>query len=588
MPRPQPSLQEVQSLIASGRSDDAEAMLTQLLRREPHAIPVRLLASQFFAGRGDHARAESHARAILDANPRDASGLRVLASVLSALGRHNEAAAALATLTELDASDGRSWCVLANELLLADRLDDAESALDRAVTHAPSHAPCWRDRAQLLLATGRSRESAETLDRSLITHPRDAGLAQFLASTLNYVSDVSPERVAKAHALAARLFEADIRHAPHTNAPHPDRALRIGFLSPDLHAHSVSYFLLPLVEHLDPAALVPHFFWTGKKDDARTERYRRAAGSPDAWHACRTLSTLDLCALIRRVGIDVLVDLSGHTTGNAMPAFARKPAPIQISAIGYPNSTGLRSIDARLGDSIVDPPSLRADEPLLRVDPCFLCYQPPESSDEDAPRIDDPDRPPTFGSFNAIQKLNPALLDLWAELLRSTPGSRLVFKADLRLSALAERLIDAFTARGIDRSRLTLLSHAPTPAAGRRHYASIDVALDTFPYNGTTTTCEALWMGVPVVTTPGHSHASRVSASILHAIGLDELVARDPADYVRVARELVRDRARINTLRHTLRTRMLDSPLCDAPAYARSFESAIRGLWRAWCMQAAR
>lgn len=582
MPGPTLTLQQIQALVAAGRLDEAWNALSALLRREPNAHAIQLFAGQLAAGAGQHDRSLTHARAALALSPADPATLKLVASQLSALHRHDEAAQTLASIVAASPRDGAAACALATELLRADRLDEAQATLERAVQHAPSHAPAWRDLAQLLLATGRATEAASILERAAVAHPRDVNLAQFLASTLNYAPDADPARIAGAHTRAARLVEPPGPGAPHTNTRDPERPIVIGYISPDLHAHSISHFLLPLVEHHDRAAFVPHFFWTGRVDDSYTERYRRAG----VWHPCRTLSNEAICSLARREGVDVLVELSGYTSFNALPVMARRPAPVQISAIGYPNSTGLASIDARLGDSITDPPELRAGERLLRVDPCFLCYRPPVADDaanDPEPHIDDPSRPPTFGSFNALQKYHSGVIDLWARLLHETPGSRLVLKGDLRLSAVGRRLLDAFESRSIDRARVTLLGQTPTPAEGRRLYAMMDVALDTFPYNGTTTTCEALCMGVPVVTMLGTTHAGRVSASLLHAAGLAELVADSPDAYIRIAKGLALDRPRVVELRRTLRPRMLASALCDAPAYARRFEAAVRDLWRAWC-----
>lgn len=583
MPGPTLTLQQIQALVAAGRLDEAWNALSALLRREPNAHAIQLFAGQLAAGAGQHDRALTHARAALALSPSDPTTLRLVASQLSVLKRHDEAARTLAEVVAASPRDGAAACALSTELLRADRLDDAKAVLENAIRASPSHAPAWRDLAQLLLATGRASEAASVLERAAVAHPRDANIAQFLASTLNYAPDAEPARIARAHAQAARLIESPGPVAPHTNSRDPERPIVIGYISPDLHAHSISHFLLPLVEHHDRAAFVPHFFWTGRVDDSYTERYRRAG----EWHPCRTLSNEAICGLVRRAGVDVLVELSGYTSFNALPVMARRPAPVQVSAIGYPNSTGLASIDARLGDSITDPPELRAGERLLRVDPCFLCYRPPfldGAGDDPEPRVDDPSRPPTFGSFNALQKYHRGVIDLWARLLRETPGSRLVLKGDLRLSGVGTRLLDAFESRSIDRSRVTLLGQTPTPAEGRGLYSMMDVALDTFPYNGTTTTCEALFMGVPVVTMLGTTHAARVSASLLHAAGLDELVADSPDAYLRIARGLALDRSRVVELRRTLRSRLLASALCDAPAYAQRFESAVRDLWRAWCV----
>jgi protein O-GlcNAc transferase len=581
VPAPTTTLQQIQALVAAGKLDEAWVALGSLLRREPNSHTLQLFAAQLAAAAREHERALTHARAALALSPADPATLKLIASQLSALKRHDEAAQTLATVLEAAPRDAAAACARATELLRADRMDEAEESLVGTVQSCPSHIPAWRELAQLLLATGRATEAASVLERASIAHPRDTNTAAFLASTLNYAPGADPARIADAHRRAARLMEQPGLAPTHSNTPDPDRPIVIGYISPDLHAHSISHFLLPLVEHHDRTSFVPHFFWTGRVEDGFTERYRRAG----VWHPCRTLSNEGICSLVRRSGIDVLVELSGYTSFNALPAIAYRPAPVQISAIGYPNSTGLAAIDARLGDSTTDPVELRPGERLLRVDPCFLCYEPPRSGsgEEPEPLIDDASRPPTFGSFNALQKYHTGVIDLWSHLLSEVPGSRLVLKGDLRLSGVGKRLVHGFESRAVDRSRITLLGQTPTPAEGRLLYGKMDVALDTFPYNGTTTTCEALWMGVPVVTMLGTTHAARVSASLIRAAGLGELVADSTEAYVRIARELVLDRPRVTELRRTLRARLLASTLCDAEGYTRRFESAVRALWRGWC-----
>jgi len=308
----------------------------------------------------------------------------------------------------------------------------------------------------------------------------------------------------------------------------------------------------------------------------------------DAWHPCASMSMEGLDAAIRERSIDVLIELSGHTEAGRLPALAGKPAPVIISAIGYPNTTGLPSVDWRVVDSITDPPGSEhlCTERLLRLDPCFLCYSPPSQAPE--PAMPPADAPIMFGSFNNAAKIGPSSIELWARVLKAVPGSRLLLKSQTLSDAAGRARIERrFTEAGIDASRLELLAWSKTRQEHLELYARVHVALDTVPYNGTTTTCEALWMGVPTVTTLGDRHAARVSASLLHAAGHAELVAKDAEDFVRLSAALAQDRARLSTLRANLRAELRASPLCDAPAYAARFHAAIRECWKAWCESAA-
>ena len=316
--------------------------------------------------------------------------------------------------------------------------------------------------------------------------------------------------------------------------------------------------------------------------DDVTERFKTLA---DHWRTTVGLADEAVADQIGRDGIDILVDLAGHT-GNRLAVFARKPAPVQVTWLGYPHSTGLSAIDYRLVDNVTDPTedATPSSEQRLRLERTFLCYGPP--SDAPSPAL-----PPclarstiTFGSFNNPTKCSAATIETWAQVLRRVPESRLLLKG-LALADPSTRKIceDRLRGYGIPPHRLTLRGPIREQAMHLAHYDEIDIALDPFPYNGTTTTCEALWMGVPVVTLRGDRHCGRVGASLLAAVGLDDLIAGDVAEYVEIATRLAADRSRLERLRGALRAQMADSPLCDGAAFARTLEAAYRTMWRGWC-----
>lgn len=571
------TLQSVQTLLASDRRVEAANALRQLLRREPHAHGANLLAAQLAFAEKDHELAARHARAALDAAPNDLRASRILASSLAALDRPAEAVQVYEAMLAREPGNEQIMMALSGMYLRIDRLAAAEAIMERAVKTRGDLREVWHEYAVLFLGTGRAADAISVLEQALVRIPASSDLAVTLASVSNYVPGLDPARVRAAHARAARRLEPDIPLPAHSNSRDPERRLIVGFVSGDFHNHSISYFLLPLLENLNRERMRPELFWTGRSRDATTERFMSLA----PLHTCTARAPSEIARDIRAMGVDVLIDLSGYTMDHGLPVFALRAAPVQLSAIGYPASTGLRSIQARIGDSITDPPGSSESDPVVRLDPCFLCYQPPVETPE--PCLDDPSRPPTFGSFNAIQKLNPELLTLWAGLMRSVPDSRLVLKADLRLTSVVSRIRNMFKSSGVDPDRLTFLSNTRTPQEARALYSRIDVALDTYPYNGTTTTCESLWMGVPVVARLGATHVQRVSASLLHATGLPDLVATSTDSYLEIARNMVLDRDRVLLLRRTLRDQMRGSVLCDAPGYARRFEEAIREVWRHWC-----
>jgi predicted O-linked N-acetylglucosamine transferase (SPINDLY family) len=298
------------------------------------------------------------------------------------------------------------------------------------------------------------------------------------------------------------------------------------------------------------------------------------------WHEVGAMDDATLDALIRTERIDVLLELAGHTTGHRLAAIARKPAPVIVTAIGYPDTTGVPAIDLRLVDSITDPPgsdSLCTERPL-RIDPCFLCYTPPIEAPE--PAMPPAETPITFGSFNNIAKVVPSTVALWSRALRAVPDSRLLLKSiGLDDPSIRTLVAERFAREGIDPSRIDLRDAGLDRGSHLALYGQVHVALDPTPYNGTTTTCEALWMGVPVVTLQGHRHASRVSSSLLTACGCVDWIARDADSFTRIAAKLAADRESLARIRASLRGAMRASPLLDAPAYAQRLFAALAHLY---------
>lgn len=352
--------------------------------------------------------------------------------------------------------------------------------------------------------------------------------------------------------------------------------MKIGYVSGDFRRHSVANFLLPLFRHHDRSRFQVYCYTNNAWSDDVTERLIAAS---DHWRRIFALDDEAAAKLIAEDGIDVLLDLSGHTANNRLSLFARQPAPVQATWLGYPGSTGIEAIQYRLVDAITDPPD-EADshysERLVRLDKGFLCYEPLDEAPEPIAR---PDGPVRFGSFNNPAKLSPATLELWMKVLEAVDGSELVLKGrSLADAKMRQTLLTRFAKRGISPERIVLLEHMAAPERHMAAYGEVDIALDPFPYNGTTTTCEALWMGVPVVTLLGARHSARVGASLLTQVGLESLIARDERDYVRLAADLAADHRRRSGLRGKLRGMMRASPLCDGPGFARRLEEAYRGM----------
>ncbi len=579
-------LTHVQALANAGQWAQAQALGQRLLQASPNDPRLTFLMSQILERVNQRAPALFFAEKSAQLLPRDAVVRARLAYLLLADGKTDKAEKAARAAVELDPRATAPRSILAAILSrLGREVEAAEAcAIDGQV---PLDDPALAlNAAALTIAGALPEEGLDLFRRAVARHPDDLPLADGLCNAMNFAPGVSPQDVAQAHRAYGRLLESrSLAPRPPLHNPDPRRPIRLGIISPDMHEHPVGRYMLPLLLHHDRAQLEIVVFDTGVQDPSPAKDLLRARAA--AWIPVGAILWQDFADLIRRERIDVLLELSGHTRWQCLELLPLRPAPIQATYLGYPGSTGLTCVDYRIVDSHTDP-APRADalatERLARLDPCFLCYLPPDNAPP-------PSDPPclrathvTFGSFNAAQKLNAPLLALWARLLDAVPGSRLVLKAlALAEPRLRQRVAAITHAHGIPPDRLTLLSPQGSTSEHLAHYAAIDIALDPHPYNGTTTTCEALLMGVPVVTLSGDRHASRVGTSLLHAVGLPDLIADSQARYVEIAAALARDPDRLAALRRQLRPRLLASPLGDAPAFARRFEALVRQWWSHAC-----
>lgn len=535
-----------------------------------------LLAANTHARAGRFAEAAACMEDAAKLAPNDASVFLSLGMMRSTVNEMDRAEAAFLRAALLSPSSPEPHLYLAIILATQQRAADADAAFARADSLAPGRADVAHAWSRLLSDTARADEALAVIRRAQSHAPRDVTLQDKVCCLLNYLADARPEDVFAAHQEFGRLVGAPppLHRVTDRGA---NRRLRIGYLSGDLREHSVSYFLESLLEHHDPAAFDVHCYHVGAPDDRVTPRLRSRVRN---WRHLFPIGDVDLARAIANDGIDILVELAGHAQGNRLAAVALGPAPIIATFIGYPNTTGVPSVGYRIIDPLTDPPGSEqlATERLIHLNRCFLCYRPPV--DAPAPRPRDADRPLTFGSFNNLAKLSPPTLDLWARVLARIPGSHIMLKGrGLGDPSVRDRILSRLVGAGISRERVELAGHTKTTAEHLSQYHAVDVALDPFPYAGTTTTCEALWMGVPVVTLAGRVHAGRVGVSLLNAAGLPELIAPDAAGYIETAASLATDPARLAALRADLRGRVSRSPLCDAPAHAAAVEAAYRSMW---------
>ncbi|MBL6934842.1 MAG: tetratricopeptide repeat protein [Alphaproteobacteria bacterium] len=462
------------------------------------------------------------------------------------------------------------------------RLMEAEAAFSRALDANPDDAGLHNNLGLLLMLEGRMAESGAACGRALEIMPDYAAAHSNLLLSMNYGTQDT------AAVLAAHLDYGAVHDLPagkiaaHDNDRNPERKLKVGYVSSDLRRHSVSCFLEPLLAAHDPGSVEVTCYAEVARPDEVTQRLQSLVAH---WRSVVGMSDDAAAQLIHDDGIDILVDLNGHTAGNRLPVFARKPAPVQVTWLGYPNTTGLSAMEYRVVDGVTDPEETQAtmSERLLRLEGCFLCYGPPHTDVEVAvpPFVENGHI--TFGSFNNLSKMSDGVVAAWSKVLDAVPGSRLYLKcAQLTDEELRKRMEERFAGHGIPPERLELAGYAASLEDHLGAYGKMDIALDPFPYNGTTTTCEALWMGVPVITLEGAHHGGRVGASLLGAAGLGELVAGDEDSYLALAVALAADTARLKELRASLRERMQASPLTDAAAFAAKIEDAYRTIWKTW------
>ncbi len=572
-----PTLRDVERLRAAGQAARAEEAARAVRAAEP-AEPkaLRALVGLLLA-RGELAGAEAECRAALAGGRMDFDAQQTLGVVLTRRGRRTEAIAASRAALALRPDDALALRNLGALLRVGKELQEALALLERAARLAPHDAGVHAHLGAALSAAGEHVRALVHLEKALALAPGDLDTHGALFGALHYASAVGPVRIADAHRRFGTLLEAGVaRLPPRALRPEPGRRLRLGYVSADFRLHSVAFFLEPLLAHHDRARFeLFAYSQTAALDDVS----QRLLAHVDVWRDLVGLTDDAAAERVRADEIDLLIDLSGHTTGNRLGVFARRPAPAQLTYLGYPDTTGLSSIDFRVTDAESDPPGLTEPlhtERLLRVEGGFLCYRPPEGAPPAAPAPSTLGHPPTFASFNALTKLSAETLALWARLLRETPEARLLLKhATLSTPEGRARYAEKLEAHGVPTERVTLRGYVPGLVAHLEAYAEVDVALDPFPYHGTTTTCDALFMGVPVVSLLGGAHVSRVGASLLARAGLRELAVDDADAYVATARALLGDEPRRVALRASLRERLHAGGLTDPPRFARAFEAAL-------------
>ncbi|MGE0357060.1 MAG: tetratricopeptide repeat protein [Burkholderiales bacterium] len=617
--RPEPRLQQAVLLLQSGDRKAAEGALRECLALAPALVPALTLLGDLLFDKRDPAGALDCFAALARVRPDDGRVWNNIAAAQLALGRLEDAEAAARRARALEPASALAWLNLGRALAARGRRDEGLAAVRESLRldsgSADAHDLAGRLQAQAgaygraaqsfraALAAGAGAMSASRLGdallqrgevREAIAAYRDAEASDALHAAGNGSRALfalhADERASLAEVFAAHREWAS-RHAPaaapaaHANSRDPSRPLRVGYVSPRLNRSSAAFLLLPVLERHDPAEVVFHCY---AEDDTEDDVSRRLRGLAAGWRPTRGLDDEALARAIRDDGIDIVVDLAGHTPGNRLTALARRPAPVALTWLDYFDTTGSEAFDAIVTDALHTPPGGAQPfaERRLRLAPLRFCYAAPDYAPATTPPPATAGSPVVFGAFHRHAKMGAGVLRAWAALLAQVPGARLVIKNDAlgderERAWHAERLASA----GLPMARVELRG-ASAHAEMLAEYGGIDIALDTFPYNGGITTLEALWMGRPVVAVEGETIISRQSAAILRTLGLAELVARDGAGMAEIAAGLARDPARLSRISAGLRERVAASPLCDAAAFTRSLEGAYRAAWRAWCANA--
>jgi predicted O-linked N-acetylglucosamine transferase (SPINDLY family) len=534
-----------------------------------------------FAAKGQFREALKCFDKVLAVAPNLPDAINNRGNCLSLLGRHAEAVACYDKLLAARPDDPRARTNRANALKQLGRFEEAIADYGRALALAPNHVDALYNRGNAFIDIGRPQDAIRDLRAALSLQPNDPGIHTSLIFALNFDTGATAESLQAERAKWAAPFARFLPTARHANEPDRDRKLRIGYVSSHFRHQAATYSFGGAIVHHDPEQFEIFCYSDTAQEDDVSERLRKRA---DTWHRTIQRSDDELAELIRKDRIDILVDLVGHMRGHRLAVFARKPAPLQVTAWGEPTGTGLRAIDYLFADKTVVPDAERGllAEEVIDL-PNFIGFWSPDALPHPGPVPAVERGYVTFGSFNRLAKIIDPVVRLWSKVLRAIPSSRLVLKDRPLAPELQHAAIMAvFAEEGISAERVTLLDQAGRTA----HFAAyneIDIALDPFPYGGGMTTLDALWMGVPVITAPGSIISSRIAAASLAAVGLDDFIAKDHDAYVALAVGKAGDLASLADLRATLRGRLAASDIGDPVRYARAVERCYRSMWHRWC-----
>ncbi|MGD1277904.1 MAG: tetratricopeptide repeat protein, partial [Tepidisphaeraceae bacterium] len=576
------------ALQASGDLNEAIGTYRQILALRPDSgeASARLADALRLAGQLDEAcMACRQAVALMPDSP---AAHNTMGLIYHDQGRMEEAVAEYHQALKLKPDDANAFYNLGNVLLVMGRLENAAAAFGQAISHRPDFFMAHTNLGNAAKDLGQLDQAIDCYRKAITLKPSFEQVHSSLIYTLHFHQDYDAQAILREHRIWNQTHAQPLQQhvQPHTNDRSPDRRLKIGYVSPDFRDHCQCFFTDPLLSRHDKRQFEIFCYSGVLLEDAVTKRLR---GYADHWHSTVSLSDEKLADAIRADGIDVLVDLTMHMTRSRILAFVYRPAPVQVSWLAYPSTTGVDAIDYRLTDPHLDPPGMYDQdysEKSVRLPDTFWCY------DLSVVGLGDGQGPGvgplpalqngfvTFGCLNNFCKVTQRALSLWAQTMAAVPKSRLILLT--REGSARQRVLDQLAAGGVTADRVEFVGYQRRDLY-LQTYHRIDLGLDTLPYNGHTTSLDAMWMGVPVITLVGATAVGRAGFSQLSNLGLQTLVANTQEQFVRIAATLANDLPRLAELRASMRQRMQQSPLTDAKRFARNVESAYRQMWRTWC-----
>jgi len=536
---------------------------------------------------GQMIKVEKQCRNLLIKYPRAVILIDILGAALIGQGKYAESVPVFSKAVAMNPNHSQAFNNLGNALKNTGLLNDSLKNFNKAINLNPNYAEFYSNRANVHDELGEPLKALDDYNKCIELMPDSSLFNSCRIFTLNYCVGISKGEIFNKHREFEKRFCRKIKQDNLSNKTIVNNnRLRVAYVSPDFNEHSVAYFFKPLLNSHNRNLIETFCYYNHTKNDDITKNIMKEV---EHWRSIVELNDKDVFDLIRKDSIDILVDLSGHTRNNRLTVFTYKPAPIQITWLGYPNTTGLNAMDYRFTDAIADPIG-ESDkfncENLIRLPNGFLCYQGDNSVpfNDELPAIKAGNI--TFGSFNNLNKVNDKVILLWSKVLQEVPNSILILKSkQLTDSGVKSRYLDLFKKAGVSKSRIQLYSHLDNKDDHLGLYNVIDIGLDPFPYNGTTTTCEALWMGVPTLTLKGDRHASRVGSSIMTHVGLEEFIANNEQEYINIAINIAKNTENLAKIRASLRNKMENSPLCDRKNFAKDIEKVYVDLWQKYSNQ---